>query len=402
MAKNTLEPAHARLPPSSAFRWTVCTASVPFIEAHPELPKDSSVYADEGTRAHSALTALLTRQTPVYDNDEMKRNVEDCAAFIWSQMQGQDGDRLLVDKRVPLFYLPSQKGTMDVGIVGKKRILILDLKYGAGVSVYAERNKQLGIYGESAIRELEIIEEFPADFPVELIIWQPRDRNDPTVKREWKLTRGELRLFCETEVGVPAQQIIAGDKGVFRPGEACKFCPATGICMKYATQGLEAISDEPVDVVLAQEKIALPQPEALTREQRQRVIASRKTMEAWLEAVEDQEMAELMAGAPPMQFKLVEGKSNRQWKDEEAAKQLLRNHLIAEQTNPPGALISPAQAEKLLKGIELSTKFENRFANLIVKPPGKPSLVPVTDKRPALVLNPTEGLSAIVEAEEII
>jgi hypothetical protein len=249
---------------------------------------------------------------------------------------------------------------------------------------------------------LEQVEDFAAETPVTLVIYQPRDRNDDTVVREWKTTRGELSLFCETEIGVVAQQILAGDPGKFSPGEACKFCPATGICVAYANRGLSAISDEPVDVVLAQPKIELPQAETLTREQRQRVIASRKAMEQWLEAVEDQEMTELLAGAQPLQFKLVEGKSNRQWADEDAAKQLLRNHLVAEQTNPPGKLISPAAAEKLLKGIELSTKFENKFAALITKPPGKPSLVPVTDNRPALILNPSEGLTPMREAEDVI
>lgn len=397
------EPIHARLPPSSAFRWTACTASIRFIEENEAiLPKESSIYADEGTRAHTALTKRLRFETPVYDNPDMAQIVENCAAYVFGQGKTEDGDKLLVDQRVPLFYLPTQKGTLDVAIVGKKRILILDLKYGAGVSVYAERNKQLATYAESLIRGLEQVEEFPAEFPLELIIWQPRDRNDPEVCRSWKLTRGELSLFCETEIGVAAQQILSGHKGVFCPGEACKFCPATGICSAYATRGLAALSDEPVDVVLAQEKIELPRAESLTREQRQRVIASRKVMEQWLEAVEDQEMTELLAGAPAMGFKLVEGKSNRQWRDEDAAKQLLRNHLSAEQTNPPSTLISPAQAEKLLKGIELSTKFENKFASLVVKPPGKPSLVPVSDKRSALVMNPSEGLAPIQEPQDVI
>jgi DNA topoisomerase VI subunit B len=153
---------------------------------------------------------------------------------------------------------------------------------------------------------------------------------------------------------------------------------------------------------LAQPVIELPRPESLTREQRQRIISGRKVLEKFLEAVEDQEMTELLAGAEPINFKLVEGKSNRQWSDEDAAQKLLRNHLTAEQTNPPSTLISPAQAEKLLKGINLSSKFENKFATLITKPPGKPSLVPVSDKRPALMMNPSDGLVVLREAEDVI
>ena len=407
------EPIHARLPPSGSHRWTTCTASVRFIEANAAvLPKESSVYADEGTRAHALLTARLRHTLgQVADNAEMDRIITEMERYIANLRVLYEGMgakvTLLVDQRVPLFYLPKQKGTLDVALVvefkdGTKLIIVIDLKYGVGVGVYAERNKQLAIYAESQIRGLEQIEDFAPETPVTLVIYQPRDRNDYTIVREWQTTRGELSLFCETEIGVAAQQILAGDPGVFSPGDACKFCPATGICAAYANRGLSAISDEPVDVVLAQPKIELPLAESLTREQRQRVITSRKVMEQWLEAVEDQEMTELLAGAQPLQFKLVEGKSNRQWADEEAAKQLLRNHLTAEQTNPPSNLISPAAAEKLLKGIELSTKFENKFAALITKPPGKPSLVPVTDKRPALMLNPSEGLTPMREAEDVI
>jgi len=394
---------HSRLAPSSAGRWTTCTASVRFLKEHAaETPNDSSVYADEGTQAHEFLTRTLLKQpNQVSGIVEMDRIVTEASGYVNGLMTG-DHATLLVDRKVPLFYLPSEKGTLDVAIIRPDRIYIIDLKYGVGVSVYAEQNKQLAIYGESLLRGLEQVEEFDANLPVHLIIYQPRDHNDPTVVREWATTRGELSLFCETEIGIAAQQILDGHVGKFSPGEACKFCPAKGICTAYATRGLLALSDEPVDVVLAQEKIELPRAESLTREQRQRVIASRKPLEQWLEAVEDQEMTELLAGAPAMGFKLVEGKSNRQWSDEDSAKQLLRNHLTAEQTNPPSSLISPAQAEKLLKGIELSAKFENRLATLITKPMGKPTLVPVSDKRTALMLNPSEGLSALVETEEII
>ena len=407
------EPIHARLPPSSSHRWTTCTASVRFIETNAHLlPKESSVYADEGTRAHTLLTARLKKTLAlIADNDEMDRIIKDMESYVrgmiaFYEKQGAKVT-LLVDQRVPLFYLPKQKGTLDVALViefkeGTKCIVVIDLKYGVGVGVYAERNKQLAIYAESQIRGLEQVEDFAPETSVTLVIYQPRDRNDETAVRGWNITRGELSLFCETEIGVAAQQILAGDPGKFSPGEACKFCPATGICTAYATRGLQAISDEPVDVVLAQPMIELPSPECLTRGQRQRIIAGRKVLEKFLEAVEDQEMTELLAGATPIDFKLVEGKSNRQWVDEELAKQLLRNHLVAEQTNPPGKLISPAQAETLLKGIELSTKFENKFAALITKPPGKPSLVPVSDKRRALLINPTDGLMPMREAEDVI
>ncbi len=390
---------HSRLPPSSAYRWCSCSASVSFIEANASiLSFGSSPEADEGTRAHAVLTAQLSSTLgQVADNEEMQVIINDLVTYVRSLMKFED--RLLVDQKVPLFYLPSQRGTLDVAIVGTGRIIVLDLKYGKGVSVSAKKNKQLAIYAESQIQVLEQVQEFAPDFPIHLVIYQPRDRNDPEVVREWVVTREELARFCR-EIDDKADQIRAGKDLVFMPGEACKFCPATGICKAYATQGLQAISDEPVDKILEapHAKMTL----AVTREQRQRVLASKKDMIAWLEAVENQEIAELMAGAAPIQFKLVEGKSNRQWKDEKlAATYLVGKGCKIDQIYPPipPEIVSPAQAEKALKsvGVKLTDEVKAEMKQHTEKPAGKATLVPITDERPQLSFNSLEGLKEIHE-----
>lgn len=398
------EPTHAYLAPSSASRWSICTASPGFIERN-NCPNESSEYADEGTRAHAYASYLLDpthQKVAKPDNDEMHRIVMDYAAYVRSQREPED--LAIFERRVPLFYFPKQKGTVDVGLFGPTRAHVIDLKYGAGVGVYPERNKQLVTYAESVLREIELSDQtfFPADMPVRLTIYQPRDRNDSEAIRTWETSRGELAFFARSEIESAAKAILADPHSPtlqFVPTDnGCRFCPAKGICSAYGTQGLSVITDEPIDEAIAGDTLdILPSPQALTREQRVRVIAGRKRLEQWLEAVEDQEMAELLAGAAPITFKLVEGKSNRRWTDESAAQKLLRNYLKAEETNPPAALISPAQAEGLLKAHTTSTKFDNRLAALIEKPQGKPSLVPITDKRLALNMNPLEGLSDMDE-----
>lgn len=398
------EPVHSRLPPSGAFRWTVCTASVAFVEKNDAiLPKDDSVYAAEGTRAHTYLTALLRNEPGKPDNDEMDGIVKKLVQAIRDLIQ--PGERLMVDQRLPLFYLPSQKGTLDVALVGRKRIVVLDLKYGAGVSVHAEHNKQLASYAESLVQTLEMIEPVADDVEMLLVIYQPRDRNDDNPWREWKITRGQLREFCRS-IEAAAEIILGGHPTEFRPGEACKFCRATGICTAYATQGLEALSDEPVDVVVSQSRLTqLVSPESLTREQRQKILAAKATLIAWLEAVENQEVAELLNGTAPDKFKLVEGKTNRVWVDEQKVASLLLTALKHDQIYPPvkPTLVSPAQAEKLLKGVEIPDTLKTGLSNLITKPEGKPTLVPVTDKRPALEFNPTAGLEKLdVDARDLI
>lgn len=400
------EAGHSLLPPSSAFRWTVCTSSVRYVEENDAiLPPSGGAEADEGTRAHAYLTYLLNSRATVAqpDNSEMDRLMRSARDYVL-RFVGKN-DQLAVDQKVPLFYLPRQKGTLDVGIQSLARLVIYDLKYGKGVSVQAVRNKQLAIYGESWIRFLEeAYGEFDPATPVMLIIDQPRDRNDSSRFRSWPITRGELRAFCEKEISPAAKLILSGGKTKFVPGEPCKFCRATGACVAYATQGLEVVSDESVDTVLARPQLSLTDARSLTREQRQKVLAFKHTIEHWLDEVEKQEIHDLLQGATPIRHKLVHGKANRIWRDVESAKQFL-NKFLPESVYfpaPQPELVSPAQAEGLIEGIELSEDGKKAFYSLIEKPNGKPTLVPVEDKRPAITINPTEGLSVIEDADSMI
>ena len=364
--------------PSAASRWSRCTASVKFIVEHAaELPEDSSVFADEGTQAHEvAANLLLGKGVQPDTSQEMLQHVGVYVDHVRSHQA--PGSRLSVEKRIPLFYLNSRNGVVDAATQTPQALYIDDLKYGQGVSVEAEQNEQLAIYAESIIRQWELIMEFPLSFPVHLSIVQPRDRNNPAAVRTWSLTRGDLAMFT-TRLGAKAYQAMHGDP-TFEPSDkACRFCPAKGICSAFATQGLTALPPEA-------RVINLPDPGALTREQRVQVLKAKRVLTDWMDAVMAQEISDLMAGAEPKGFKLVEGRANRTWVDADAALKLLNNHLTIDELRPRADLISPAQAEKALKGIELSTKFENKLQSLITRPEGKPTLAPEDDKRPAIAV----------------
>lgn len=369
---------------SSAHRWSRCTASPQFILKHAaELPDDSTVFADEGTQAHEvAATMLMGKGVQPGTSDDMRTHVQKYVDHVNSHQTPKS--RLYIEKRVPLFYLTSRNGIVDAGTMNPDALYIDDLKYGVGVSVEAEGNEQLAIYGESLIREWEQIMDFGPDFPVHLSIIQPRDRNNPEAVRTWSLTRGDLAMFTTT-LGAKAHQAQSGN-GVFEPSEkACKFCPAKGICSAYATQGLVALPAEA-------RVINLPDPGALSREQRVQVLKAKRVLTDWMDAVMAQEVSDLMNGAEPQGFKLVEGRTNREWSDIEAAQKLLSNHLPLDVTRPRADLISPAQAEKALKGVELSTRFKNKFDSLITRAEGKPTLVPEDDKRPAIQTSKIDNL----------
>ncbi len=394
---------HARLAPSGSHRWAVCTASTGFIEANKDkLPPSGSRFADEGTAAHGYGKEHLTGN-PIVMPESFEGPV--MSYVNWVNKELGNGPRI-IERSVPLFYSPKERGTVDAGQVTSRRIFIGDLKYGVGVEEVAEKNTQLGIYAESLIQQMEQVMDIDPATPVSLNIWQPRDRNNPEPLRNWTITRKELREFMADTIEV-AVDIIRNrpEDAVFKadPEEQCRFCPAKGICKEYALYGIQQtplaveIFDTPIEKLFE-----LPNPNLMPRDARIKVIQSSKAITAWLKELEAQEVQELTNGAQPAGMKLVAGRSNREWTDPAAAEKLLRNYLAAEQVVPPGDIISPAQAEELLKGKETSTRFENRLASLITKPEGKPTLVPETDKRPALDLNPTKMLPVIGGSEEVI
>lgn len=375
--------------PSASGRWSVCTASPQFIvDNAAKLPSDSSEYADEGSVAHDIAAKLLTGNDPGLVAPEMLKHVETYTLHVLQQTDPHIIKSVLkVEQPVNLFYMPHRSGIVDAAVILPDIVYINDLKYGIGVSVEAEGNTQLAIYAESLIQSWEQLMDFPDDLNVVLTIVQPRDRNNSEPIREWRLTRKELAEFAK-DLAAKAELAMTG-KGEFVPDDkACQFCPAKGICSAYATRGLVALP-EPARV------IELPHPGTLTREQRVQALKAKKVLAQWMEALEDQEIHDLTNGAEPVGLKLVEGKANRKWANVDDALKLLSNHLSLDEMRPRDEIISPAAAERALKGAKLSTRFTNKMESLITRPEGKPTLVSADDPRPALSLKPTNGLKPL-------
>ena len=106
-----------------------------------------------------------------------------------------------------------------------------------------------------------------------------------------------------------------------------------------------------------------------------------------------------MAGKDVQGLKVVEGRSARKWASEGDAAKLLKNYLSTDDIYTR-KLVSPAQAEAMLKGKETSTKFENKLATLIVRDAGKPKVVPADDKRPAI--SPSKPAEQVFGVEPVL
>lgn len=382
------------LNPSGSSRWTVCRASPGFIQEHAaEIPEETSVWADEGTLAHAVGAAILT-QKPMPDdaNAEQLQVAADYAKFVQAKVEG---GTLIVEQKVPLFYMPERNGQIDSAIINAKGIYITDLKYGAGVSVEAQGNTQLAIYAMSFLTWLVsegLSDELPDATLVTLTIFQPRCRDKRTV-RLWALSLGELKAFCGEISQVAASIQADPEHQEFAPSDkTCQFCPAQSICKARTAslfRELPAVVQAPLEQVLA-----FPAVGSLTPEQLGRIVRAQGPIEHFLEDVRDHAYALASQGTQVPGCKLVAGRSSREWSDEARAEDLLRQKMSVD-VCMPRTLVSVAQAEKLFKGIELSTKYANLLKSVITKPEGKPTLVSEDDPREALDLNPVKELTAI-------
>jgi hypothetical protein len=246
-------PEHSRLSPSKAHTWTECTAALAFVKANehrlpPDRPGPSAM---EGTKAHTvAEYLLLGKDPPKWATKEMLRHGKAYAEFCHDVMgPKRDVIRWGAEFRAPLYYLPSERGTVDFHALTKNGAHLVDYKYGYD-PVESENNLQMAIYARSLIEFAfdGFWEALPADdYPVTMTIFQPRLEQDHVT---WTTTWGELKKFTDEWITPKAAAILRGDPGVFKCGpKICKWCRGTAICETYNNGMLEDFKDEVLEVL---------------------------------------------------------------------------------------------------------------------------------------------------------
>lgn len=378
---------------SNAERWATCTASPGLILANADKIEDrSSAAADEGTEAHLRAAEALVLGYDKNDfgkNHEMAGFVLDYVTYVLSHaVKG----KLLVEQNIKLFYMAERNGYIDVCIIHKGGIIIIDFKYGKGVSVEAEENKQMMIYARSMMEYLKKnkVRTFKPGESVEMAIYQPRVYGEEA-ERYWRINVKEL-IERTDEIGEIAHAIQKhpheGPHIKFAPSDkACQFCPLAehALCSAYTAWILGGLPVEPESILAAPKQgIELPVAEILTIDQLASLLRSRPQLQKLFERAENRIFRSLMAGEEVEGWKLVAGKSNRVWIDEDRTLTHLMQkldpwHVLVPQ---PFSLVSPAQAETLLKRLHArSDSYWKEFKNMVDKPPGGPKLAPESDPR---------------------
>ena len=356
---------HAILSPSAAHRWMNCPPSA-CLER--EFPSSSSEVAAEGTAAHALcehkLRKLLKlrskRPQSDFEDDEMDLCSDDYVSFVQEQMGEIPSPMVLVEQRLDITrYVPEAFGTADCIIVGGDRLHIVDFKYGMGVLVEAEHNPQMMLYALGALELLDGIYDIQT---ISMSIFQPRRENVCT----WSLPKEELLRWARDDLVEKARLAYMGE-GEYRAGEWCTFCRAAVRCRARAEEKLRLAKEE------------FKYPPLITDEEIEDVLGEIPELIKWVNAILAYATdVAVNHGKVWMGFKIVEGRSVRRYKDEDA---------VAREAESAGytdifdrKLISLTQMEKLMG----KKAFTDILGGLIEKPPGKPTLVPISDKRSAI------------------
>lgn len=378
------ERAHAKLSASGSKKWLTCTPSAHLEE---QFPDTSSEYADEGTFAHEVFELELrqhlglingkdykTARAAIKANPKWSQDLEDhvfSAYEVAVERIALARERckdpvILVEQRLNFSqWVPEGFGTGDLVIIADDLVEIMDYKHGKGVFVEAQDNSQMRLYGLGAYTELEHLYDIRR---VRATVLQPRMSNFGSEE----LTIEELLHWAESYVQPRAALAWKGD-GVFVPGDHCSegFCRARFQCAARAEHSLE----------LARSDFALTEPHLLTEAQICEVLAKGDAVAKWIGDVQSHALEQAEKhGKTWTGFKLVEGRSNRKYSNpDDVAKRLVDNG-VPEAAIFERSLLGISAMEKALG----KKKFAELLNDLVVKPSGKPTLVPVEDKRPAL------------------
>ena len=398
-----------KLRPSDASRWTVCTMSPYFVLANADrIIEEKRDYTDEGSRAHKLAESILRNETaPEADNAEMQMHVKGYVAHVRKKVKG-DVD-LLIEQEIACYYNPEQRGFIDAITVSGdgKKVFIDDLKYGAGVSVEARHNKQMAIYARSFMDQYSGLYGFLDDTLIIMCIYQPRIVGEEPV-RLWSVTYKELVDWTDDNITAIAADILDNPQDqCFAPGEdTCRFCPAQAICSAYAEwqlTGTESVL--PRAAVLSEREFHPPEPEALSEAQIAAVVENGKGIKKWIDTVLDYASSAMASGQLELPgLKVVASSGHRKWADEAQAETLLKS-VFKKDEYTTSKLVTPAQVEKLFKARKRTKKLvgvEEAVMQIITKPEGGPTIVPLSDKRPSIALRLEAEFEDVinVEAEE--
>ena len=358
---------HAILSASSSHRWLECTPSA---RLEQEFAETNTFASQEGSFAHELGAHKIMRklhmrsELPISDfnNDEMEGYTDDYSDYVvecFQRAKRHDPNaQIFIEQKLDYScWVQDGFGTGDAVIVSKGKLHIIDLKYGQGVLVHAEHNSQMMLYALGALKRYEKEYEIKK---VKMTIFQPRRENITT----WETTVYQLKRWANKVLRPKAELAYKGE-GEYHPNSiTCQFCRAANKCRARAEANLRIAKEE------------FKKPELLSDAEIQDILLQVPELRKWLDDLWEYATNEAIKGKEWQGLKLVEGRSNRKYKNEK---------LVEEAAKKAGytdiyKLITITEMEKLMG----KKTFNEVLGSLVEKPAGKLTLVDDSDPRPAI------------------
>lgn len=360
---------HAVLAASSSHRWLNCNPSA---RLEQEFEDHETEAAAEGTAAHAlaehklrkALKMRSRKPVSKYDSDEMDAYTDGYVEFVLEALEEAkqlcSDPKVLIEQRLDFScYVPDGFGTGDCLIVSDRLLHIIDLKYGQGVLVNAVENPQMMLYALGALRIFDCLYNITE---VSMTIYQPRRENVST----WTISVKELDEWAEQTLKPKAELAFKGE-GEYSPGAWCQFCKAAVKCRTRAEAKLQLA------------KYEFAKPPLLTDAEIGDILGKLDDLTKWAnEIIAYAQDAAVSHGKQWPGYKLVESRTNRKYTDEDAVIKAARSAGYTDIFKK--SLIPITEMEKLMG----KKTFAEVLGSLVIKPQGKPTLVPASDKRPAI------------------
>lgn len=361
--------AHALLSASSSHRWLNCPPSARLSENYED---KSSDFAAEGTDAHELCEYKLKKalgqraenptENLTWYNEEMEECASGYAEYVMeliAQAKKNCADPVvLIEQRLDYSkYVTDGFGTGDCLIIADGTLNIVDYKHGKGVEVSALDNPQMKLY---ALGALEIFDSIYDIENITMTIYQPRIANISTCS----IPRDKLIDWAE-KVLKPTAELAFNGKGEFRCGDWCRFCKARAQCRERANANLELA------------KYDFTEPPLLSDNEVEEILDKIDRLVSWANDIKEYALKAALNGKQWKNRKLVEGRSVRKYTDEAMAALAVKN---AGYEPYEKKLLGITEMQKML-GKE---QFNKILGDFVEKPKGKPTLVPMSDKRKAI------------------
>lgn len=360
---------HAVLSASSSERWLNCPPSARLCENYEDKGSD---YAAEGTDAHTLCEFRLKQalgmptEDPIENlswyNEEMEECTVGYAAYVVELLetakQACVDPVVLIEQRVDFSrWVKDGFGTADCILIADGTLNICDYKHGKGVEVSADHNPQMMLY---ALGALEIFDDIYDIDTIRMTIYQPRKSNISI----FEMSKDALLEWADTELMQKAQLAYEG-QGEFHCGEWCRFCKAKAECRERA------------EANLALARYDFEEPALLDDDEIADILGKVDALTAWAADVKEYALQQAVCGKEWTGWKLVEGRSNRKYTNDAVVAAAVESAGF----DPYERKVLGITAMQKLLG---KSRFEELLAPYIEKPQGKPTLVPESDKRPAM------------------